>query len=357
MGVQVSIIIPAYNSAAYLPATLDSVFRQKGVFKEVIVIDDGSTDATPHVLDRYGNAVRRIRQTNAGTSAARNAGLEAAVGETILFLDSDDLLGEDTLASQYAVLARHPAADIAYCHNHIFEEQGGKTRIVGSYPAYRDIRLEHLCYFNFIPCHTLLLRKAFVRTIGLFNTSLPYCEDREYWLRALLAGATFCYNSKGRALYRRHSANKSQRHAALHMPYDLLLHRYVQEFLSENAIPPSARPTCWLAHIAGCLATARHVRGNRAAFTEILALCEASLKKSAMLFVSSQANMRDRDQLILHYYTLIICALLDILSKSSCASLEFIAKTIHNICPEISLLHGSEKKSFFDALYKKIFYV
>src|SRR5437763_447547 len=86
----VSVIIPAYNFARYVPEAIDSVLAQTYAPFEVIVVDDGSTDDTPKVLAAYGNRIRAIRQVNQGVAAARNTGLAAAGGEYVAFIDSDD---------------------------------------------------------------------------------------------------------------------------------------------------------------------------------------------------------------------------------------------------------------------------
>ena len=85
-------IVPTFNRAPFLPATLDSLRAQTIVPTEVLVIDDGSTDETSEVLACYRDFVTVIRQENQGLAAARNKGLEAARGELVCFLDSDDLL-------------------------------------------------------------------------------------------------------------------------------------------------------------------------------------------------------------------------------------------------------------------------
>ena len=100
---KLSIIIPAYNAEAYLPQCLDSILAQEHQGREVIVVDDGSTDGTAALLERYPD-VRVIHQENSGMATARNRGLEAARGEYILFVDSDDLLTEGALTSLSAEL-------------------------------------------------------------------------------------------------------------------------------------------------------------------------------------------------------------------------------------------------------------
>ena len=100
---KLSIIIPAYNAEAYLPQCLDSILAQKHQGCEVIVVDDGSTDGTAALLERYPD-VKVVHQENQGMSTARNRGLDEARGEYILFVDSDDMLTSGALATLAAEL-------------------------------------------------------------------------------------------------------------------------------------------------------------------------------------------------------------------------------------------------------------
>lgn len=101
---KLSIIIPAYNAEAYLPQCLDSILAQEHRGCEVIVVDDGSTDGTAALLERYPD-VKVIHQENRGMSTARNRGLDEARGEYILFVDSDDLLTDGALETLVAELS------------------------------------------------------------------------------------------------------------------------------------------------------------------------------------------------------------------------------------------------------------
>lgn len=101
---KLSIIIPAYNAEAYLPQCLDSILAQEHQDCEVIVVDDGSTDGTAALLERYPD-VKVVHQENHGMSTARNRGLDEAQGEYILFVDSDDLLTDGSLTTLVAELS------------------------------------------------------------------------------------------------------------------------------------------------------------------------------------------------------------------------------------------------------------
>lgn len=104
---RISIVIPTWNRAGLLTAALDSVLPQADANTEIIVVDDGSTDATPHVLAGYGARIRTIHQPNAGAGVARNRGVAAATGEYVAFLDSDDLWFPWTIATYREVLRIH----------------------------------------------------------------------------------------------------------------------------------------------------------------------------------------------------------------------------------------------------------
>ncbi|MEJ1971710.1 MAG: glycosyltransferase family A protein [Lacunisphaera sp.] len=114
MSPLVSIIIPCFNAARWLPATLESALAQTYAAREIIVIDDGSTDNSRTVAESYADrGVRVVTQTNAGQGAACNHGLRLARGEYVKFFDADDLLSPDMLVRQVTALGNHPGS-LAY---------------------------------------------------------------------------------------------------------------------------------------------------------------------------------------------------------------------------------------------------
>lgn len=108
----ISVIIPTYNRANHVGEAIDSVLRQDPPATEVIVIDDGSTDATQEILSRYGSQIIQLRQENKGAAAARNLGLARAKGDWVTFLDSDDLWLEGRLALLHRDLKRASSKDV-----------------------------------------------------------------------------------------------------------------------------------------------------------------------------------------------------------------------------------------------------
>jgi len=104
----ISVVIPAYNAAGTIGRALDSVIAQTHPAREILVVDDGSTDRTAQVVSEYGGRVEYLYQDNAGPGAARNAGIRAAHGEWIAFLDADDEWLPHRLALQAELLQRDP---------------------------------------------------------------------------------------------------------------------------------------------------------------------------------------------------------------------------------------------------------
>lgn len=106
----ISVIIPTYNRCWILKEAIDSVLSQKFSDFEIIVVDDGSTDATNELLSTYGDQITTISQQNKGVSAARNAGISFARGGYIAFLDSDDMWLPEKLSCQHDFFQSHPEA-------------------------------------------------------------------------------------------------------------------------------------------------------------------------------------------------------------------------------------------------------
>lgn len=194
-GIRVSAIIPTFNRADSVGEAVRSVLRQTYRDFEVIVVDDGSTDRTPAVLAEFGGSIRVIRQENAGVSAARNAGIRAACGEWLAFLDSDDVWLPDKLERQMRDLNRCQGA-IAHMMDARIEgyRQVSTTlfslhNVAGTFeaePVRRRPLLDVLAVQFFTP--TWLVRTREVREERGFNERLPIYEDFELLTRLALRG-------------------------------------------------------------------------------------------------------------------------------------------------------------------------
>jgi glycosyltransferase involved in cell wall biosynthesis len=218
----VSVIIPAYNAANFLGETLDSVLAQTYKNLEIIVVDDGSTDTTPNLLESYGDRIKVLHQTNAGQATARNTGARAAQGELLSFLDNDDLWDADKVTCQVALLRRFPDALAVYCDHRTIDDQGYTLSSSGALthprPSGNILRALLLGPCIITPGLVLLLRHAFDICGGFDETPLLRGhEDYALWLRLATQGA-FIYSPETLVSYRRHNQQGSkQKHYEMRM--------------------------------------------------------------------------------------------------------------------------------------------
>lgn len=186
-----SVIVPAFNTAAYVGEAIGSVQRQTVTDWELVVVDDGSTDGTAEVIESMaGTRLRLIRQARAGVSAARNRGAAAAQGEFFLFLDADDRLRPDALMRLGAHLAAHPDVDMAYGELATISEDGrlrhGGRPVFGPRPSGRI--LPALLAGGFMVTGMALMRAEGFRRSGGFDESLRLSQDWEFLCRMAAQG-------------------------------------------------------------------------------------------------------------------------------------------------------------------------
>ena len=198
-------IIPAYNASAFLSDAVASVLVQTHRNVEVIVVDDGSTDETAALLAQWqarDPRVRAVHQPNSGLAAARNAGLNAACGQYVAFLDADDVIHPEKLERQVAYLEAHPHTDLVYSD---YSTADAELRpLTDEYIGTKRMPLrDAYIYTNVFPIMAPLLRRALVERVGGFDESLRACEDWDYWVRCERAG-TFGYLPGSYATYRMH---------------------------------------------------------------------------------------------------------------------------------------------------------
>ncbi len=178
----VSVVIPTWNRARFLGRAVDSVLAQDHPAFELIVVDDGSTDGTTELLAAYGPALGVITHAeNRGVSAARNSGIRAARYPLIAFLDSDDIFAPGKLSRQAAAMLRHRAeishtGEIWYRRG-VHLNQKKRHRKEGGDLFARSLEL---CA---VGMSTIMARRSLFDEIGLFDETLPCCEDYDLWLR------------------------------------------------------------------------------------------------------------------------------------------------------------------------------
>lgn len=209
----VSVVIPAYNTAAYIAEALDSVFAQTYKDFEVIVINDGSpdTEALEKALQPYLDRIVYIRQENHGPSAARNAGIRCAQGEFVAFLDSDDAWFPCYLCEQLKFLSNSPKATMVYSDAMLFGESplSGKS-FFETFPPKSPANFENLLNRGSIMTQCVIVRKKVLFEAGLFDEEFFLLEDIHLWLRiAHLSGEILCNKQ---VLARRRYRPRSQSH-------------------------------------------------------------------------------------------------------------------------------------------------
>jgi glycosyltransferase involved in cell wall biosynthesis len=177
-----SVIIPTYNRASVLARAVDSVLAQTCPPDEIIVVDDGSTDHTGDVLAAYGRRLSVIRQDNGGVSRARNAGIRAASGDLIALLDSDDAWRPKKLEHQMAALTARP--DLPLCHtDEIWIRYGVRVNPMQKHQKRGGDIFPDCLPICVISPSSVVLRRAIFDEVGLFDETLPACEDYDLWLR------------------------------------------------------------------------------------------------------------------------------------------------------------------------------
>ena len=205
---QISTVIPAYNRADLIGETLRSIVSQSHPPMEVIVVDDGSTDGTPDVVESFGSPVRLVRQANAGAGAARNAGFALARGEAIHFMDSDDISSLNTYDVQSRALEQ--GAEMAY-GPWLRTRFDGQALIpdpaaLQQVPVRPGRPIDQLVMSGrwvtvFQPC---LFRRDLIARVGPYRTDLKPSEDTEMLYRLTRAARGIVHTPEPVLLYRVH---------------------------------------------------------------------------------------------------------------------------------------------------------
>lgn len=177
----VSVIIPCFNQAKYLPDAIESVLSQTHRRFEIVVVDDGSTDGSSAVAAQFPEA-RCMRQSNQGLANARNFGISQSSGSYLIFLDADDRLLNHALATGLAAFAEHPECGFVYGRFQRISEDGKK--LATGQPA--RVLADHYRYFlnrNFISPGSAMFRRNAIKNVGGFNPEVDACADYDLYLR------------------------------------------------------------------------------------------------------------------------------------------------------------------------------
>ncbi|MBA1437820.1 MAG: glycosyltransferase family 2 protein [Epsilonproteobacteria bacterium] len=180
----ISVVIPTYNRYTLTKRAIESVLTQTLQPKEIIVVDDGSSDNTKQLQSDFPQ-IMYIYQENKGVSSARNLGIKYAKSEWIAFLDSDDTWHKEKLAKQVAFHQQNQEFLMSYTAER-WVRDGKVVKIPKKYQKIgRDIFAENIEYCNIAPS-SVLLHKKILQKVGSFDENFPACEDFELWLRIML---------------------------------------------------------------------------------------------------------------------------------------------------------------------------
>lgn len=201
----VSILIPCYNAETWVADCVESALRQTYPNKEVIVVDDGSTDGSAEVICKFGDRITFKRVPNAGANATRNYLTQLARGEWLQYLDADDYLLPEKIASQVDLIRSRPdAVDVVYSpmimHDASKPDRDYIVKVTDEEETLNFIR------WNAFGTHGMMLRKAAVLSVGGWKENQPCCQEHELLLRLLVANSSFALCRTPGAVYRKHGA-------------------------------------------------------------------------------------------------------------------------------------------------------
>ncbi|WP_224999084.1 glycosyltransferase family 2 protein [Cesiribacter sp. SM1] len=221
MEIKVSVVIPTYNRGDIISETLDSVAAQTMPEWECIVVDDGSTDETEAVLQKYISKdsrfsyVRRPAERCKGGNTCRNIGIEMAKGMYIQFLDSDDLIAANKFEEQLKALEPYDSHAVATCKWGRFRTRQDQLTSKAHEPTYissngplklLDVFGKHSIWF---PPHVYLVRKSLLEEAGYWNEDLKMNQDGEFFARVLLSASHIVFVPSTEVYYRRHTGGNT----------------------------------------------------------------------------------------------------------------------------------------------------
>ena len=196
MSNKVSVVLPTYNQAEYLPEALDSIFAQTYPYYKVVVVNDGSTDDTARVLSHYQQKhnFTVVNQKNQGLPRALNTGFAHTRGDYLTWTSSDNIMLPDMLSTLVQALDEDPTVGLVYADFYLTDDSGqdlGRFETVDYDPHW-------LLYTNLVHC-CFLYRRECMERVGGYHPKFIYCEDYEYWIRI---SQHFSMKRVSQALYR-----------------------------------------------------------------------------------------------------------------------------------------------------------
>lgn len=184
-NIKVSVIIPAYNAEKYIEKSINSILNQTYKSFEIIIVDDGSTDRTIQLLQKFSKDITLIKQKNAGASAARNTAIKAAQGQYISFLDADDIWHPLKLEIQCREMEKNP--DWVASHTKVSRNEK-LDFAVELYPSIKSQSLKQVFAFPYFTTSTFLIKKDLLDKLNGFDENLNTAEDIDLYLKASIHG-------------------------------------------------------------------------------------------------------------------------------------------------------------------------
>lgn len=225
---QISVVIPSYNRKHTLERALQSVFQQKSPVDEVILIDDGSTDGSELMVEQAFPSVKVLRQENRGVSAARNRGIEAARFEWVALLDSDDSWLPDKIEKIRQAWRQHP--DFVLFHSdEIWMRNGVRVNPMNKHRKSGGWIFEQCLPLCAISPSASVIKKSVLGLLGMFDETLPACEDYDLWLRLCHRYPVHYLDQPLIVKYGGHADQLSRQHVVMDQFRVRALHRLLSE--------------------------------------------------------------------------------------------------------------------------------
>jgi glycosyltransferase involved in cell wall biosynthesis len=244
----ISVVIPCYNAEQTIAGTIESALSQDGD-REIIVVDDGSTDRSPQIVASFGDKIRAEYGPNRGVSAARNRGGELARGEFLQYLDSDDLLAPGTLLRRRDALLSS-GADAAYCDWQKLVERAdgafGLGDVVTPSAALLDCDAEAACADSrfWAPPAALLYRRSIVERVGGWRADFPVVEDAHFLFAVAAHGGKLVHAPGVGAFYRVRANSLSRQNRANFIHYCFVNAQEIEaSWRKRNVLTPARQDT------------------------------------------------------------------------------------------------------------------
>jgi hypothetical protein len=307
---RLSVVIPAYNAARTIRSAVASTLNQTRPVLEVIVVDDGSTDATAQVVAAITDPrVRLISRANGGPAAARNTGIGAAHGDCVGFLDSDDLWLPGYAERAVGALSAAANPGFAYTDAYLFRVDSGRVKrgtamdALDPAPVDRESFLIALLRRNFV-FTSATVPAAVLAAVGGYNEKLAMSEEYDLWLRIVTAGFDPVWMGGPLALYRQHPGQSSHQILAMKRTVATVYGGLRTEAMPSDAArrvlierrDASAREVTIVAGEAGGASLARRVRNVLGRLRKRAGLTHAWLREPPAEIAETFGDLRSIDQ-------------------------------------------------------------